>query len=208
MGVSGGIDSLALVFLLQKYKEIYHQIWEIKACHIDTGFPGWDPSVLAEFLKVRGIECIAVKTSIYRKIRSVDDKCFSCSRYRRRKIVEIAEELNISNIALAHHQEDAVETILLNMFYAGRTSTLLPRQAIVHGRFAFVRPLYYLNKTIILKIAQAFGLKGYKNVCPFYKDSRRELIRNLLERVKKNNPDVYSNIFHSIFNIKKQYMPS
>ena len=121
--------------------------------------------------------------------------------------MEIAEEDNINNIALAHHQEDVAETLLLNMLYAGRTSTLLPRQQIAHGRFNFVRPLYYLDKNTILEIARVFDLESQANSCPYYKSSRRELIREKLNDIKKKNPDVYTNIFHSIFNIKKTYMP-
>ncbi len=208
VGVSGGIDSLVLLFLLHKYREVYQQAWEIQACHIDTGFPDWDPGGITECLTGCGIESHVVKSNIYRRICAADDKCFFCSRHRRKKLMEFAEEMNFTNIALAHHQEDAVETLLLNMLYAGRMSTLLPRQFIVHGRFVFVRPLFFLNKRTINRIAQAFKLKSHGNPCPFYGNSRRELIRDLLGKIRRKNPDVYSNIFSSMFNIKKQYMPS
>jgi tRNA 2-thiocytidine biosynthesis protein TtcA len=207
VGVSGGIDSLVLLFLLHEYKDIYHQTWEIKACHINTGYPDYGPADLDAYLAARGIRLTIVKTDIYTRTSRVEDKCFFCSRARRQKLMEIAEEYSINNIALAHHQEDVAETLLLNMFYAGRTSTLLPRQSIVHGRFYFVRPLYYLDKKTILGIARAFDLKSQANFCPYYKDSRRELVREKLNDIKKKNPDVYTNIFHSIFNIKKTYMP-
>ena len=183
-------------------------MWEITACHIDKGFPEHRPADLEKYLRARDIALTVVKTDIYTRTSRTDDKCFFCSRARRQKLVEIAEEYNINNIALAHHQEDVAETLLLNMLYAGRTSTLLPRQPIVHGRFNFVRPLYYLDKTTILKIARAFDLKSQGNFCPYYKSSRRELIRKKLNDMEKKNPDVYTNIFHSIFNIKKPYMPS
>jgi tRNA 2-thiocytidine biosynthesis protein TtcA len=208
VGISGGIDSLVLLFLLHKYKDIYRQMWEIKACHIDKGFPAHRSADLEEYLSARGIALTVVKTGIYTRTRRSDDKCFFCSRARRQKLMEYAEDFNINNIALAHHQEDVAETLLLNMLYAGRTSTLLPIQPIAHGRFNFVRPLYYLDKTTILDIARAFDLKSQANSCPYYKESRRELIREKLNDIKERNPDVYTNVFHSIFNIKKTYMPS
>lgn len=206
-GISGGIDSLVLLFLLHRYKDIYKQAWKIKACHISTGFPAYRPADLEEYLAAKGIELTVVKTDIYTKTSRVEDKCFFCSRARRHRLMEIAEENNINNIALAHHQEDVAETILLNMLYAGRTSTLLPRQQIARGRFNFVRPIYYLDKNTILEIARAFDLESQASSCPYYKSSRRELIREKLNDIKKKNPDVYTNIFHSIFNIKKTYMP-
>jgi tRNA 2-thiocytidine biosynthesis protein TtcA len=208
VGISGGIDSLVLLFLLHKYKDTYQQLWEIKACHINTGFPGWNPAGLQKFLRAHEIESIVVSTKIYKRIQRVDDKCFFCSRARRKQLMEIAEESNITNIALAHHQEDVAETLLLNMLYAGRMSTLLPRQPIVHGRFVLIRPLYYLNKETILEIARAFHLKSHGDFCPYYKDSRREMIREKLNVIKKKNPDIYTNIFRSIFNVKQSYMPS
>ena len=206
-GISGGIDSLVLLFLLHRYNEIYRQSWRIAACHINTGFPAQRTTDLESYLASRGIALTNVKTDIYKRTSRVDDKCFFCSRARRQKLMEVAEENNINNIALAHHQEDVAETLLLNMLYAGRTSTLLPRQPIAHGRFYFVRPLYYLDKNTILDIARAFDLESQGNFCPYYEDSRRELIRKYLNHIKKKNPDVYTNIFHSIFNIKRTYMP-
>jgi tRNA 2-thiocytidine biosynthesis protein TtcA len=208
VGVSGGIDSLVLLFLLLEYNKKYKQKWDIKACHIDAGYPSWDPSVLEKSLVAHHIEPIIVKANFYKRIQRVQDKCFFCSRERRKKLMEIAEGLDVFNIALAHHQEDAVETLLLNMLYTGRMGTLLPKQPIVRGRFSFVRPLYYLDKKTIRAIAQAFGLKILGRSCPFYQDSRRELIRNLLYKIQEKNPDIYTNIFHSIFNINKPYMPS
>jgi tRNA 2-thiocytidine biosynthesis protein TtcA len=208
VGVSGGIDSLVLLFLLHKYKNMYQQMWRIKACHINTGFPDWEPAALKQTLATHDIELTVMETDIYKRIRKVDDRCFSCSRQRRQQLMEIAERSNTMNIALAHHQEDVGETLLLNMLYAGRMSTLLPRQPIVHGRFFFIRPLYYLDKKTIVQIGRAFNLKGHGNPCPYYMDSRRELVRKLLSKIKKKNPDVYTNIFHSIFNIKQPYMPS
>jgi tRNA 2-thiocytidine biosynthesis protein TtcA len=208
VGISGGIDSLVLLFLLLKYNEKYKQKWDIKACHIDAGFPGWNPVSLEEYLAAHNVQTIVVKTNIYKRTQRVQDKCFFCSRDRRKKLMEIAEELDIFNIALAHHQEDAVETLLLNMLYTGRMATLLPKQPIVRGRFFFLRPLYYLDKKTILEIANAFGLESLGRFCPFYQNSRRELIRNLLNTIKEKNPDIYTNIFHSMFNINKPYMPS
>ena len=208
VGVSGGIDSSVLLFLLQKFNDTYQQNWYIKAAHIDAGFPDWDPTSLEQYLATHNIQTIMVRTRLHKRMQKVEDKCFFCSRARRKKLMEIAEELDISNIVLAHHQEDVAETLLLNILYTGRIGTLLPRQPIVRGRFALVRPLYYLDKNTITQIGRAFGIRSFHNPCPFYRNSRRETIREILDKIKKKNPDVYSNIFHSIFNINKTYMPS
>ena len=201
------MDSLVLLFLLHKFNNTFQQDWHLKAAHIDAGFPGWNASSVESYLAERMIQTVLVKTQIHRRIQGIEDKCFSCSRERRRKLMEIAERSDILNIALAHHQEDVAETLLLNMLYTGRISALLPRQPIIRGRFVIVRPLYYLDKKTITQIGRAFGLTSFRDPCPYYKDSRREGIRKILGKLKKKNPDIYSNIFHSIFNINKTYMP-
>jgi len=207
VGVSGGIDSMVLLFILMQYNEKYAQRWNIKAVHINEGFPDWDPGVLQEYLSSKNVQLVSANIRIHSQIKRVDDKCFVCSRARRKKLMEIAEEYDVFNIALAHHQEDVAETLLLNMFFAGRMSTLLPRQPIARGRFAFVRPLYYLNKKTIKKIAQAMDLTSFEKQCPYYTDSRREVVRRLLKNVESKNLDPYVNVFRSIFNVNKTYMP-
>lgn len=207
MGISGGIDSLVLLFLLLDYNDKYRQNWDIKAAHIDAGFPEWDPDLLHRYLNAKNIHTTTVRTTIHKKITNATDKCFACSRERRKILIEIAEGLDIFNIGLAHHQEDAVETLLLNMLYTGRMATILPKQSILHGRFSFVRPIYFLDKKSIVEIARAYALEDFGNACPYYKDSRRERIRESLQRIQTENPDVYTNIFRSIFNLNKQYMP-
>jgi tRNA 2-thiocytidine biosynthesis protein TtcA len=208
VGISGGIDSLVLLFLLDLYNETYAQKWDIKAVHIDAGFPDWNPEPMIESLNARNIHPIILRTDAYKKIKEVQNKCFLCAKDRREKLMDTARELGIFNIALAHHKEDVAETLLLNMLYSGRMATFLPRQTVFHGRSFFIRPLYYLDKDAILEIAKAFGLESFGNSCPFYKNSRRERIREILNTMKKENPDIHANIFHSIFNIKQKYIPS
>lgn len=208
VGVSGGIDSLVLLFLLHAYNKTFKQSWRIVTIHVDPMFPGWNPAALQDFLSMAGMQAVMVRTNIYKHAKTVQDKCFFCSRERRSRMLQKAETMNIFTIALGHHQEDVVETFLLNMLYTGRICTLLPKQSVLHGRFTFVRPIYYLSKKEIKNIASAIGLKAHSDVCPYLKNSRREIIRGLLRKLKKQNPDVYANIFRSIFNIKKTYMPS
>ena len=208
MGISGGIDSMVLLCLLLKYNEKYRQRWDIKAAHINPGFPGWDPNILEKYLSTLNVKLVIASSKIDQRLEKVEDKCYFCSRERRKRLMEVAENLDIFNIALAHHKEDVVETLLLNMLYTGRMGTLLPRQPIVRGRFAFVRPLYHMDKKTIVAIANAFGLKIFGNLCPYYKESRRERIRESLDEIETKNPDIYTNIFNSIFNINKPYMPS
>jgi len=207
VGVSGGIDSQVLLLLLLEYNHRYKQKWDIHACHINPQFPQWDVHYLKKFFEKNNMPYIMRKTDIYKKIKNSQNKCYLCARERRKNLLEVADRFDIFQIALAHHKEDVAETILLNMIYNGEISTVIPKQSVIQGRFFFIRPLYYLEKETIRTIAQIYGLPERSNICPYYKESKREVVRDFLERIKRDNPDVYKNTFRSIFHIKKLYMP-
>ncbi len=207
LGISGGIDSRVLLLLLIEYDQRFDQKWDIHACHINPQFPEWDAEQLREFFKKNNVSYTIKKTQIYEKIKNVENRCYPCARERRKNLLEIADKLGIFQIALAHHKQDVVETMLLNMIYNGEISTVIPKQSVIQGRFFFIRPLYYIDKEKIRAIAHIYGAVEKSNVCPYYQKSKRETIRNFLEKIKIENPDVYKNIFRSIFHIKKSYMP-
>jgi len=207
VGVSGGVDSLCLLLLLLEYNNRYQRKWEIHACHVDPQFPSWNSDKLKNIFVKHKVPHTIIKAAIYKRIKTLPYKCFFCSRERRKRLLEVADRLGIFQIALAHHKQDVTETILLNMIYNGEISTLTPKQPVIQGRFFFIRPLYYFDKRKNLALAQVYRLPVVKNICPYYKDSKREMVRNFLKRVQKENPDVYKNIFRSIFHIKKAYMP-
>lgn len=208
VGVSGGVDSLVLVLLLIEYNVRYTQKWYIHACHVDHQFPGWNTRGLKNFFLQHHIPHTVVKTPVGKRVKNLEKKCYTCSRERRKKLLEVAEKINIFQIALAHHKQDIAETMLLNMIYNGEISTVVPKQSVIQGRFFFIRPLYYLDKEKILSLARIYGLPEKDNICPYYKESKREMVRDFLEKIKEDNPDVYKNIFRSIFHIKKTYMPT
>jgi tRNA 2-thiocytidine biosynthesis protein TtcA len=207
VGISGGVDSLVLLTLLDEYNKQYQQGWEIHACHIHPQFPQWNVHVVEQFLKKQNVPYTIVTIDIDKNIKQRAHKCYMCSRERRRKLLEVADSLSTFQIALAHHREDAAETILLNMIYNAEISTLVPKQSVIQGRFFFIRPLYYFAKVTINKLARAFNLPQHKNICPYSEESKRETLRDILRKLQREHPDVYKNIFRSIFSIKHSYMP-
>lgn len=206
-GVSGGQDSLVLLYLLNEYNKKFQKNWRIYASHIDPGFPEWNTDYIIQFSDALGIPCKIIKTSIARRIKNLKKKCFFCARERRHQLIQYAEELNIFQIALAHHLEDVVETFILNIIYNGEISTFVPSQSVIRGRFAFIRPLYYLEKKEIRKISDALSIPADMNVCPYYQISKRQRIRELLGEISLEYPDVYRSIFNGIKNIKPAYLP-
>ena len=207
VGVSGGVDSLSLCWLLNEYNRRYDRYWQINVCHINPGFLGWNTEDIERFFSGSKIPYKIIKAPINRIVKNRKNRCYFCSRERRKKILEFADKLNIFRVALAHHKEDVAESLFLNMIYNGEISVPTPKQSIIQGRFYIIRPLYYFEKERIEELARIIGLPNNKNLCPYYKESKRELIRNFLKRIKKEHPLVYKNIFRSIFHINRAYMP-
>lgn len=203
VAVSGGVDSLILLLLLIEYNCRFDKQWDIRACHVDHQFPKSDTTSLRDFFVACGIPHTIVKTKARTVIEKAKKKCYRCARERRKKLLEVAEKNNIFQIALAHHKQDVCETLFLNMIYNGEMSTLVPKQPVIQGRFFFVRPLYYVDKKLIKTIAELYGLSPMSTTCPYYQDSKRESVRQFLEEIKRDNPDVYTNIFRSIYHVKR-----
>ncbi len=198
---------MVLAFLLKEYNLHFKQNWEIKLMHIDLGFSNSDPDKLMQFAKKINCPLKIVKTKIARSAARSKDKCWRCSWQRRKALLENAEKYNIFNIALGHHQNDVVETALLNMFFNSDISTMIPRQSVIHGRFYFIRPLYLFNRERLEQIARKHHITPVCQSCPFQKESKRNYVRNVLKQFEHYNPKIMDSIFKSLSNIKRSYLP-
>jgi len=210
VGVSGGADSLALLELLNS-PMIFVPSFTLQVVHID---PGFDPTyegygILENYLKAGGYDTIMEKTDIGPLSHSDFNKknpCFLCSRLRRKRIFEIAAGRGCNKITFAHHRDDIVETLLLNMFYAREISTMVPNQSIFAGELHIIRPLAYIREAFVKKYAAERRFPSIENRCPTSKTSRRLYIKNLLNELEKENKDIRHNIFKSMHHVKQEYL--
>lgn len=211
VGVSGGIDSLALLDLLNTAM-IYVPNFTIQAVNIDMGF---DPEFrayrwLENYLQDHDYDYRMEKTDIGIVSHSdVNRKnpCFLCSRLRRRRMFEIAAETGCSKIAFAHHKDDIIETLLINMFYGREISTMMPNQSIFDGELQIIRPLSYIDESLVKKYGRERGFPALENMCPTSKSSRRMYIKNLLRQLEKDNKDIRDNIYRAMGHVKLDYLP-
>jgi tRNA 2-thiocytidine biosynthesis protein TtcA len=211
IGVSGGGDSMALLHLLAS-PMIFVPSFTVKVVHIDMGFDaGYEGyRTLEHCLKECGHDTVMEKTNIGPLSHSDYNKknpCFLCSRLRRKRIFEIAADKGCNKIAFAHHQDDIVETLLINMFYGREISTMVPNQRIFAGELHIIRPLAYLREALIKKYAAESRLLSIENRCPTSKTSRRIYVKNLLNELEKENKDIRHNIFRSMHHVKPDYLP-
>lgn len=210
VGVSGGEDSYALLDLLESPMIFVPKFSRI-AVYIDMGF---DPSFLAyrsleEYLQARQHPYVMEKTDIGTISHSDFNRknpCFLCSRLRRKRIFEIADEKGCNKIAFAHHKDDIIETLLINLFYGREISTMMPNQPIFGGKLHIIRPLAYLSEALVKKYSRERQFPAVKNACPSSESSKRIYIKKLLNQLEIDNPDIRHNIYTAMSHVKPDYL--
>jgi len=211
VAVSGGADSLVLLRLLAS-PMVFTPPFEIVAAHIDLGFEGDGGAgrVLERHLAEGGYDFVLERTDYGPLAHSRENRknpCFLCSRLRRRRLFEIAAERGCRVVALAHHWDDVIETLLINLFYGREISTMMPKQRIFGGTLHIIRPLAYIREELIKKFARERGFPVIANRCPTSRNSRRRYVKDLLDALEKDNRLVRDNLFRAMKNVKRDYMP-
>jgi tRNA 2-thiocytidine biosynthesis protein TtcA len=210
VGVSGGMDSMALLDLLNT-PMVHVPQFSLAAVHIDPGFDpdGAGRETLAKHLASGGYDAVLERSDIGPLSHSDYNRknpCFLCSRLRRKRIFEIAAERDCNKIAFAHHRDDIIETLLINMFYGREISTMMPNQTIFHGKLHIVRPLAYLREELVKKYSRERDFPLVKNMCPSSDTSRRIYVKNLLNELEKENKNIRDNIFKAMSHVKPDYL--
>ena len=211
VGVSGGADSIALVDLLHS-PMVFVPRFSVLVVNIDMGFdPSYsDYSLLEAYLKENDYTYVMEKTDIGPLSHSDYNKknpCFLCSRLRRKRIFEIAAEKDCNKIALAHHKDDIIETLLINLFYGREISTMMPKQSIFRGKLHIIRPFAYIKEELIKKYMKEQGLPSIENRCPMSETSKRMHIKKFLRALEKDNKHVRDNIYKALRHVKVDYLP-
>lgn len=206
VAVSGGKDSLSLLKVLIDRQSFVPIKYKILALHVDLGYPRSCAKGLENFFKKMQVDFHIEKNSALKKLRKKDINCFWCSWNRRKSIFETAHRLGINKIALGHHKDDIVETILMNMFFNGEISAMLPRQVLFRGDVIVIRPLAYVEERLIQRFVQEESIPTFDISCPNSLSSSRAKIARIIQQLEKVCPDVKTNIFRSLQRIKKDYL--
>jgi tRNA 2-thiocytidine biosynthesis protein TtcA len=209
VGVSGGKDSLSLLHFLSVRRRWVPISYGLLAIHIDLGFDGTGKT-LEPYFRTQGIPYYIEGTRIGLMAHSEmnrENPCFLCARLRRRRLFEVAIRMGCSKIALAHHKDDIIETLLISMFYSGEIGTMVPYQRLFNGRLSIIRPLALTDEDAIWRYAEVQRFPVIETGCPTPKDSKRNEIKTILAELAQKNRRVKGNIFRSMGNIRKDYLP-
>lgn len=207
VAVSGGKDSLTLLKLLNERKKWAPVSYELRAMHVETDFR-CGGCVHTKVLK-KFFEDIGVKYH-FKKVKVLDGNrrtsCFWCSWNRRKALFLAADRFGCNKIALGHHKDDIVETLLLNIFYHGEFAAMNPRQELFGGKVTIIRPLCYVEEENMRKFAKESGFPSQMCRCPNADMSKRRLMKEFVKKMERDCKYVKTNIFKSISRVKEDYI--
>ena len=209
VGVSGGHDSLTLLWFLQHRLSHIPIHYEIFPIYID---PGFDRN-MGELLKAHclrwGLHLHVDITShgiLAHSPENRENPCFLCSRLRRKRLFELADALGCRKLALGHNRDDIIETLFLNICYAGSICTMKPSQEFFRGKYTVIRPLAFADAEDVRNFARHQQFPVFENACPTSRISKRKEIKEILNRLYMSNSNVKGNIFRALSHVRPEYL--
>ena len=212
VAVSGGKDSYALLHLLDELRRRAPIHYELVAVNIDAGFPGYRKEVLRDYLSGCGfqfhIETADFAAVIDEKRRPGSSYCSFCARLRRGVLYSVADKLGCNKIALGHHLDDFIETLLLNQFYIGTLAAMSPKLLADNGRHTVIRPLVYVEEGEIRKLANRNGFPTIDCGCPVEggQDQKRQRMKALVNELHKENRFLRRSMISALANVRPRHL--
>ncbi len=212
VAVSGGADSMVLLSLLSQRLQIYARDVDLLPLYVDMGFGDAMEDRcdrMGTFFGELGLEGIIRRTRIgdIAHDRSVRvNACFLCSRIRRKEIFHAAEQNGCNRIVFAHHKDDLVETLLINLFFAREISTMRPVLPVHNGKFYIIRPLFYTEEAMIKRFAEQKKLPVIDHEWPTDGQSKRQYVKELVQQLERDYSGVRENIFKAMKHVKIDYL--
>jgi tRNA 2-thiocytidine biosynthesis protein TtcA len=209
VAVSGGKDSLSLLWLLRERLRWIPKPYELIAVHLDMGFSGTRPQAVEAFCRSLEIPFHFEQTDYGVQAHGPENRenpCFLCARLRRRRLFEMAHSLGCSKLALGHNQDDIIETFFLNIFFGGQISTMVPRQILFQGALTLIRPLTLLGEREIQGLVHRRSWPQIINPCPSAGRSSREQLKKMLTEAYVHNQKIKGNIFNALSNVRTDYL--
>ena len=210
VAVSGGKDSLALLWLLRERLKRIPIDYTVTAIHVDPGFGAGSGAQLSSFFREHGFDHRVVESDIGPRAHGPENRenpCFLCSRLRRKLVFQAADELGCNRIAFGHHKDDLIETFFLNVFYGASISTMLPVQRFFEGKLTVIRPLFLVEEKLLSRYSRDMNWPAIRLNCPTADVSKRQEIKTMLDRFYRSNRKIKGNIFHALQNVKPEYLP-
>lgn len=201
VGISGGKDSLSLLYALCKLQKFYSIPFSLCAVTVDLGFQNVDFKAIGRFCDDLEVAYHIIPTNIAEIVfqqRGESNPCSLCSKMRKGALNEGIRDLGCNKVAYGHHMDDAVETMLLSLIYEGRFHTFLPVTTLDKSGISVIRPFLYLQEAEIIGFNNIMQFPVLKSPCPADGNTKREYVKQMLRRLNLENPGVKQRMFHAI----------
>ena len=201
VGVSGGKDSVLTLAALAKLRDFYPKKFQVTALTIDSGAPGVDFTAIARLCEALEVPYRLIPVPIYEIVfvhRKEKNPCSLCAKLRRGALSTELNRLGISKIALGHHYDDAVETMLMSLFLEGRIGCFQPVTYLDRSGVTQIRPLLYVQEREVRGAVRRLGLPVVENPCPANGSTKREEMKDLLRQLERQYPQLKKKIFGAI----------
>lgn len=212
--ISGGKDSMLMAKLFQELQRHRKFPFELEFLVMDPGYNEANRKMIEYNAAILNVPVTVFTSEIFDVVYGIDKSpCYLCARMRRGHLYHKAKELGCNKIALGHHYDDVIETILMGMLYGGQVQTMMPKLHSTNFEgMELIRPMYLIRETDIRRWRDENGLRFLQCACRFTEscaaagadepnESKRQEIKELIAQMKKNNPFVESNIFKSVENV-------
>jgi tRNA 2-thiocytidine biosynthesis protein TtcA len=205
--LSGGKDSYTMLDLLCSLQRSAPVQFELIAVNLDQKQPGFPAQLLPDYLRSLGVPLHVIEQDTYRVVKRVIPEgrtmCSLCSRLRRGALYRYAEENGISKIALGHHRDDIVETLFLNLFYAGRLKAMAPKLRSQNGRHIVIRPLAYIAERDIARYARGMQFPLIPcTLCGSQPNLQRNAVKAMLAHWEREHPGRAQSIFSALQHVE------
>ncbi len=203
VGVSGGKDSLTLLYALHGLQRFYPKHFDLCVITVDLGYKETDFSAVEDLCREFEIPYRVVSTEIGPIVfdeRQESNPCSLCAKMRKGALNEAANELGCNKVAYAHHKDDIVETMLLSLIFEGRFYSFSPMTYLDRTRLTVIRPLMFVDESDVRSFRQRYDLPVVKNPCPADGHTKRQYAKELLIKLNQDHPGARERMFHAILN--------
>lgn len=201
VGLSGGKDSLALLYAMSHLQKFYPKSFELCAITVDLGFGNFNLEAAREFCNALSVPYTVVPTKISQIVfetRKESNPCALCAKMRKGALNQAVKEAGCNKIAYAHHMDDVIDTMLLSLIYEGRFHTFSPKTYLDRMDLFVIRPFIYIPEADIIGFKNRYDLPVCKNPCPVDGKTKREYVKELTKSINREAPGVKERFFHAI----------